>query len=223
MKRFLMPVVASVLIFSGWGYAHNYVPNDLSHRSAESALQITDLSLSQVVYDPLPNGGQLWLKFEAKAGDPIYLQLGMPYLEHLSDYRPSLALVGPAGTGEDRVPFELPEGLTARRFDSAGKDPKFFDEPFTGTQSWILVEEEFNLAADGTYYIVAFDPEEQGGKLWTAWGKREAFTFRDILNLHNVIRDVRTFHEVQDRRKPFLTWTISTLSSVLDVLFFWVR
>jgi len=223
VKRPFRMTITALLVLTGGAYAHNYVANDLSHRSADAALRITDLTLSQVVYDPLPADGQLWLTFEAKAGDPIYMQLGVPYLERLADYRPSLALVGPPGTGNDTVPFALPAGTSARRFDTLERDPVFFDEPFTGTQSWILVEEEFNLPADGTYYIVAFDPAGNGGKLWTAWGKREAFKFRDILNLHNVIRDVRTFHEVQDKRKPFLTWSISTLSSVLDILFFWVR
>lgn len=221
-QTFLLMAVVCMILGSG-AYAHNYVPNDLSHRTAETALKITDLTLSQVIYDPLPQEGQLWLTFDAKAGDLLYLQLGVPYLERLADYRPSLVLIGPEGTGSDTVPFPVPQGLTVRRFDSTDRQPRFFDEPFTGTQSWILVEEEFNLIADGTYYLVAFDPEGRGGKLWTAWGKREAFTFRDILSLHKVIGDVRAFHEVENRRKPFLTWTISALSSVLDLLFFWVK
>ena len=223
MKRSFVCFITALLELGVGAYAHNYVSNDQSHRSVTSALQIRDLTLSQVTYDPLPADGQLWLTFDAKAGDLLYLQLGVPFLGRLADYRPSLALIGPAETAGDQVPFPVPPGSAARRFDSTGREPRFFDEPFTGTQSWIMVEEEFNLPADGTYYVVAFDPAGTGGKLWVAWGKREAFTFRDILKLHTVIRDVRTFHEVQDRRKPFLPWTISALSSALDVLFFWVK
>jgi hypothetical protein len=53
-------------------------------------------------------------------------------------------------------------------------------------------------------------------------GRREAFTFKDIITLYQVQDKVRAFHEVEHKPMPLFTFTISTLSRILRVLFFFV-
>ena len=81
---------------------------------------------------------------------------------------------------------------------------------------------EIPLPQDGRYYLAAWDPAGQPGKLWVAVGKREAFTFKGILSLYQVQEKVRAFHEVEDKPMPLFTFTVSALSRILRVLFFFV-
>ena len=73
-----------------------------------------------------------------------------------------------------------------------------FHEPVTNTDSWILVEHEITIHADGTYYLVAYSdgelPEE--AKLWVSIGTVERFGLADFFSLCTTIKNVREFHEV---------------------------
>ncbi|NLF57328.1 MAG: hypothetical protein GX580_06795 [Candidatus Hydrogenedens sp.] len=222
-RRHAAVLAALLLAFAGAAQAHRYVPDDGSHTGPAAALEIADVTLSQVAYHPVTEATrELWLTFEGNEGQLFYFQLGVPFLERLADYRPALALIGP-GLPDGAAPFDIPEGLVVQIYDSAELTPVFFDEPFTGTQSWIMFEHEIPLPADGRYYLVAYVPDGRDGKLWTAVGRREDWGFRDILTLHRVIKDVRVFHEVEKKPKPLFTWVISSVSLVLDTLFFWVK
>jgi len=210
------------LLFAGGAWAHNYVADDGSHTDAGKALYLRDVTLSQVLYHEVtPDSSQVWIAFNGKAGDSVYFQLGVPYLTRLEDYRPALALVGP-GLEDVKPPIAIPAGLGAQVYTSDGITPIFFDEPFTGTQSWIMFEKEVPLPRDGRYYIAAWDPAGQPGKLWVAVGKREAFTFKDVVTLYKVQNKVRGFHEVGHKPMPLFTFTVSALSRLLRVLFFFV-
>ena len=79
--------------------------------------------------------------------------------------------------------------------------PEIFDERFTGTQDWILVEETVTLPESGTYYVVAWDPGHRTGKLAVAVGAVEEFGLGDILRFPGWRRDARAFHEL-DRFAP---------------------
>ncbi len=215
-------LAALVLIFTGGAWAHNYVADDGSHTGAGKALYLRDVTLSQVLYHEVtPDAAQLWIAFDGKAGDLFYFQLGVPYLTRLENYRPALVLVGP-GVGEVKPPIAIPAGLGAQVYNSDEITPTFFDEPFTGTQSWVMFEKEIPLPKDGRYYLAAYDPAGQPGKLWVAVGKREAFTFKDIITLYQVQHKVRVFHEVEHKPMPLFTFTISALSRILRALFFFV-
>ena len=184
--------------FPSW--AHRPTISDGTAVDADSALDVEDVSISQVVYHEVAEGaaGRLWLTFEAAEGQELYMQLGLPLLDRLVDYRPSLALLGPGLVGE-KPPFEIPEGLGAIVLKSDGvSDPEVFYEPFTGTSSWILFEEEIAAPASGRYYLVAFEPDGTAGKLWAAVGRREVFGLEDIVGLPPIVEQVRQFHEVEE-------------------------
>jgi len=56
------------------------------------------------------------------------------------------------------------------------------------------------LPAAGRYYIVAFAPQADLGKLWIAPGIEEVFPLREIFALMRTTREVRAFHEVPQCR-----------------------
>ena len=181
--------------------------------TAGQALQMTQIDVSQVVYSPLSEDHpQLWLTFEATAGATLDLSLGLPVLDRLTDYRPTLAVLGPGLPAVD-LPFDAPRGAGGVVFDSAARrEPRFFHEHVTGTQSWILIEETVTLPETGTYYVVAFPSGGQIDKLWVAIGKREQFGLRDLFSFPAIIRDVRAFHEVTD--EPHWSRTVGSVGFI---------
>jgi len=160
------------------------------------ALHVAEFDVSQVAYAELSNEAPaLWLTFEAKAGARLDVSLGIPVLDRLIDYRPNLAILGP-GLPPLELPFETPPNVGGRRFESATREPRTFHEPFTGTASWIAIEETIELPGPGTYYLVAWPSGDLADKLWVAVGWREQYGWADILALPTIVRDVRSFHEV---------------------------
>ncbi|GMU92185.1 MAG: hypothetical protein AMXMBFR4_12430 [Candidatus Hydrogenedentota bacterium] len=213
----LCRILSIFAILSMPAWAHRPVFGDGSHNDAESALQIQEPRVSQVVYEEITgSSAQLWLTFNVSEGDDIYLQLGVPAIDRLADYRPSLALLGPGLPSID-LPFDVPSGLGGVLLEPSG-GPEVFKEPFTGTQSWILLESDRAAPAAGTYYVVAFDPAGEPGKLWVAIGREENFTFVDLLTFADIIDRVREFHEVSSDPKPLLTRILYVISKILSAV-----
>ena len=182
---------------------------------------IGDVSVSEVVYHEVTaESSPLWAAFSAEAGQSLYAQIAVPVIEGLEDYRPTLVLLGP-GLPEVELPFDVPEGLGGLVFGTADATPRFFDEHFTGTQSWILLEEDAEAPAAGQYYLVAFHPEGAPGKLWVSWGTAEVFGLPDLLTYPETVAIVREFHEVSDEPLPLLPRVMSALSRLLQ-FFFWL-
>lgn len=192
----LAMVVVASLMPGAW--AHRYLENDGTHTTAENALAVDDIGLSQVVYHTVTEeSSQVWLRFEAAAGTEASIQLGVPHIERYAAYRPAFALLGPGLPRLDAPPVPVPEGYGGIVYTTENVEkPEIFDEVFTGTKSWVFDWQTFTLPEDGEYYIVAFVPSGEPGKLWIAPGKRESFGLMDILTLPRVIYKVRTFHEV---------------------------
>jgi len=96
----------------------------------------------------------------------LFIQIGVPVLDRLKEFRPSMLVVGP-GLPEDNVPFPLPEGAGVKAFPTDSiEEPRFFHEHFTGTDSWILRSDTVKLPGSGRYYLVAYVPSGVKGKLW---------------------------------------------------------
>ncbi len=178
--------------------AHKPIFSDGSAVDAEHAITIDDISISYVAYHEVTaETAQLWLTFEAEAGQTLWAQLGVPYMDRLQGYRPTLVLLGP-GLPEIDLPISVPDGLggVVLRTDQI-EEPELFHEPFTGTDSWILGAIEETAPQTGRYYFVAYVSDGQPGKLWVAPGRKEDFGLGDILTLPAVIQKVRAFHEVK--------------------------
>jgi hypothetical protein len=111
--------------------------------------------------------------------------------------RPRAAVVGPGLPSSD-TGFELPPGQGAIVFEARG-EPREFHEEFTGTSSWIVIEQEYVLPSSGTWYLAAFSDNaaSDNDKMWLAIGTKERFGLGDLFRLGSIKRFVRKFHEVQ--------------------------
>jgi hypothetical protein len=195
--------------------AHKPVWSDGSNIDLEHALPLETTDVSQVIYYAITaDTPQLWLTFEGNKGQEFYLQLGVPVIERLKDFRPALAILGPGWPVVD-VPFNVPEGDGGLVFQTSDiNTPRFFHESFTGTDSWIFLEETLTLPASGKYYVAAYVPSDQRGKLWVSVGTTEDFGLQDIFTFTDTIVKVRDFHEVPEPYCP-LTGFVTLLGVIL--------
>lgn len=211
-------ITAAALVFCSGAAAHWLVPDDGSHTSAATAIFLDDVELSQVAYHEVrAESNELWLAFDAPADGDVYWQLGIPRIAGLEDYRPAVVVLGP-GLPEVDVPFDVPEGLGGLAFDTAGLPGEPFNEPFTGTRSWIVRTEDVVLEEPGRHYIVAYHPDGTPGKFWLAVGRREEFGFSDVVSYEDTLEVVRKFHDVEDARLPLLPRLLLALSRVAQTL-----
>jgi hypothetical protein len=193
--------IAATLVFlaaASAAQAHNLVREDSSPNTWSDPLPIERPDVSQVYYAQLgPSRRQVWFRFSGKAGERIWFQVGVPVIDRLAGLVPRAAVVGP-GLPPTDVGFELPPDLGAIVF-APSAPPREFHEEFTGTSSWIWLEQEYVLPSSGTWYVVAFcdSPVSPDDKLWLAIGTKERFGLRDLFRLGSIKRFVRAFHEVR--------------------------
>jgi hypothetical protein len=166
----------------------------------ERAYVVADPAASIVVYRSVTcEHPELWMKLEGTQDFRLFVQLLKPQIDRLTDYKPSLALVGPGlAMPEAEIGIEIPDGMGASVFPTDAVKPVAFDEPFTNTHDWILVEETIKLPTTGTFYVVAWDPGHRTGKLAVAVGTVESFGAADLANAAEWTRKTRSFHETPD-------------------------
>lgn len=195
MKRVLYASLCVVMLVAP-AWAHKPYFHNGKAGTPETAVPIHDIDLSQVIYAELTEDApQVWLRCDAKQGQEIKLELGMPFLESHKDLRPAVAVIGP-GLPAASLPFAIPEGSGALIFDSANvADPEFFHEKFTNTDSWVLGYHDVTVPQDGTYYVVGYFPGGELGKLWVAIGTRDEFGLADLFTFNDIVNKVQAFHE----------------------------
>jgi hypothetical protein len=179
-------------------FAHRPIFTDDAATSFETAIQVTEPGTSQLVYreitDKMP---QVWLTFTAPKDFALFIQIGVPVIDRLKDFCPVMVVVGPGLQGES-VPLKIPENTGAKAFSTHDvAKPRFFQEHFTGTDSWILRSETVKLSEPGRYYVVAFSPQKQTGKLWVSIGKKESFSLDDLKEFPAWRKRIQEFHEVK--------------------------
>jgi len=164
----------------------------------EQAFVVEDPDVSIVVYQDITcELDQLWLTFEGEAGFEAYVQLGVPVIDRLEGYQPSVAVLA-AGLPDapSDLPFAVPDGMGALVFHGEDADePGYFYEEFTQTESWIWVEETVTLPEGGPVYLVGWSPEDQTGKLWLATGTVEDFADVEVTDFLYWSEAVHDFHE----------------------------
>jgi hypothetical protein len=180
--------------------AHRPIFSDDAATSAGSAIPMVDPDVSQVVYREVTGKSpQVWLTFTVPQDFNLFIQIGVPVIDRLKDFRPAMVVVGP-GLPEKDAPFKLPKGMGARVFSTKDVEkPRFFHEHFTSTDSWILRSETVRLTKPGRYYLVAFSPQKQTGKLWLSIGKKESFSVVDFMKFPNWTKRIQGFHEVKSK------------------------
>lgn len=195
---FLAPTVLCLLSSPTW--AHRPVFTDDAATNPETAVKIADPNISQVVYRELtPKFPQVWLTFSAGEGFNLFVQVGVPVIDRFKDFRPAMVVIGP-GLPAQEAPFPLPPNtgvkiLTTNQVAKA----RFFHEHFTNTDSWILRSETVTLPKAGRYYMVAYSPQQQTGKIWLSVGKKESFTLEDLKQFPAWTKRIQEFHEVKQK------------------------
>ncbi len=177
--------------------AHRPSFPDGFNKSANSAFQLDDIDISQAIYQILKENEQVWLSFDPKSSDfsTTNIQLGIPVLKETEAFRPMVAVVA-QNLKEADLPFDIPEGFGATVYETNdGNLIKKFHEPFTNTNSWILIEDEFEIVGNEIHYVVIFSKTNQSGKFWFATGRQEVFDFSSISNLGENISKVKEFHK----------------------------
>jgi hypothetical protein len=180
--------------------AHRPIFTEDAATSPDTAIKIADPAISQVVYrEIMENSPQVWLRFQVEKDFKLFIQIGVPVIDRLKDFRPAMVVIGPGLPTQD-APFKLPENMGAKVFTT--KDvakPRFFHEHFTNTDSWILRSETITLPKAGRYYVVAYLPQKQTGKLWLSVGKKESFSLDDFKEFPTWTKRIQTFHEVKQK------------------------
>ncbi len=163
----------------------------------DRAYPVQNIDHSIVVYHEITcDDRQLWLRFNApEPGKGLFVQLGVPKIDRLERYRPTLAVVAPGLPPPQRqFPFAIPVGMGVEVLSA--EISRAFHEPFTGTDSWIVVERTLTLPSSGSGYIVAWDPDARPGKLWVAVGEKETFGAADLFRFFGWRASAQAFHEV---------------------------
>ncbi len=180
--------------------AHRPIFSENAATGPDIAIPISDPDVSQVVYREITQERpQVWLTFTVPKDFDLFIQIGVPKIDRLKTFRPSMVLIGP-GLPNEATPFQIPEGMGVLVFPTQEVEkPRVFHEHFTGTDSWILRSETVRLVNPGRYYLVAFSPENQTGKLWLAIGRKESFSLADFIQFPAWRARIRKFHELNTK------------------------
>lgn len=170
-----------------------------NHTGPATAFEVIDPEISIALYATMTcTEDALWLHMDTTGVDEVWLELGVPVLDRLESYRPSLAIVA-EGLPDADVPFDVPAGMGAQVIDTDDVDtPIDFFEPFTQTDSWILFRDWFDVPSDTDVYLVAYNPAQYTGKLWVAVGLTEDFSDVDVSQFSEWLDKTQAFHEVGD-------------------------
>jgi hypothetical protein len=197
----LLLALLGCLFVLGDASAHKPSYSNGEFSQKESAWFIEDVDVSIVLYHQVTcEAPEIWMAFETEEPGDIFVQLGVPSIDRLSDYRPSIALLAPGlPPATEALPFDVPSHLGVHVIDTEDLDvPADFFEPFTQTASWILFEDTVALPQAGRGYVVAFHPLRETGKLWVAVGETEEFGADDMANAVDWYESTQTFHETPD-------------------------
>ena len=218
-KVFLATFVA-LAYFGSMNYTSSeahipYLSKD-EHFDAETALPINDIHISKAIYQTLSESRPTsWIKFYGSQEEDLYVQIGVPKIQELEDFRPSLYLIKPSSTKKEVT-------STASKFiDTSIKKPMLFHEPYSDTHSWVFGEITLKLPENGTYYLVSIKDELKVGKLWVSIGKEERFGMSDMGRLPGTITEVRKFHstlftekDITSQSNPQYFTYIAVVSSI---------
>lgn len=148
----------------------------------QNAIEIKDPQVSYAIYGNLKGEGRVdYIRYFAKKGDPIYIELAVPSFKDEENFMPSFAVIGegmPANTGS--APFTVPEGCGFMIFNSERKYGTYF-ETYTQTTYTVRQEVRMKSPASGEYYLAVYSPEGSDGKYLLAIGEEDKFDIFDLL------------------------------------------
>jgi hypothetical protein len=181
--------IVFILLYSGASAARQNVFTATYNLSSSDVISFDDPDRARQFVSELVSDKAQFYSFTASKGLEIELELNIPHLEGLANFRPSLALFGPGlpmlpESDLRKLPFTLPPeyGMVLSQDDL--NEPKariLVDEPYTQTGFWEGQRIGRELTQDGTYYVAVFDPVEHGGKYVLLTGNRNGASLADTL------------------------------------------
>lgn len=168
-------LIATMLAFPTPAYAHRPVWGD-----DLGVTKIENLSTSFAFYREFKTEKVHAFSFEGKTGQSLHAGIQIPAIKGLEAYSVSMAILGPGfpEVAEALLPPNHPENLGAMIFPT--ETTSDFFEPFTQTNYWGRQRADLTLPADGTYYILIWNPEGKPGKYVMDSGRAETFGPQDI-------------------------------------------
>ena len=110
-----------------------------SYTSSNSAYEIVDPDISIVVYQEVTcEKPELWMTFDVDPGYELYVQLGVPVIDRLFEYYPSVAIVAKGFPDNVDVPFDLPDGKIV--LSGQGTYPDTAVDVVTGVLDFAILE-----------------------------------------------------------------------------------
>jgi len=214
-KNCLISMLLSTILCH-MAHAHRPIFSEKAATDPNTAVLINQPNISQVIYREITEDArQVWLAFDVNEGFELFIQIGVPVLRHLRNFRPAMLVIGP-DLPKNTLETDLPRETGAKCFPTDSiEEPKFFHEHFTGTDSWILRSENLILPESGRYYVVAYVPSKQKGKLWLSIGRKEVFGLKEWAQFGKWKKRIRKFHEVSDKKGGL---RIPILSEIGDLL-----
>lgn len=185
MKRLTILLIVLFTLVSGINeiaYAHRAVFCS-NMGDMENAVLIDDPLVSHAVYGTIDDEKHVdFIKFNAREGDPLYIEVSVPMVEGSKDFKPSFALISKdLPSSKETLPFSVPEGWGYMAFnESIGGDEYF--EPLTQTYYIRRQRVQLLAPATGEYYISVYSPENKAGKYSLVIGQMEKFQLMDVIS-----------------------------------------
>lgn len=176
LKRLLRLIVLIVMLgVPRSAAAHNPVYAPDNTHEWETALELPDPQISWAIYGRLTDPSEIdFYRFEAQAGESLFIQMTIPVIAGLEEFEPSFALVGvglPSDEATSPTALLSDQGIVAVADD--GSPPRLFYESFSGRQYWMRQELRINAPQTGTYYVLVWHPQGEVGKYVLAVGDVE--------------------------------------------------
>ena len=181
------------LIDSGDLDAHRPFWSEGDHGDKATAFQVRDPHESIVVnHEATCDRADLWVSFEVEKDDEVFVQIGVPNIRRLIDYKLSAALIGPGLVGQVPLETDGEGGIVMTEL----QERPFFVDAESDTESYIYFEETLRAPKSGTYYVVAWPSQWNTGKFWITVGTEERFTDLDFPLFREWILRMKEFYEV---------------------------
>ncbi len=128
--------------------------------------ELPDPQISWAIYGRLTDPSEIdFYRFEAQAGESLFIQMTIPVIAGLEEFEPSFALVGvglPSDEAASPTALLSDQGIVTVADD--GSPPRLFYESFSGRQYWMRQEVRINAPQTGTYYVLVWHPQGEVGK-----------------------------------------------------------
>lgn len=214
-----------ILILGLKSTALAHIPLDTSaSASKEEPIMIEDHKISWAAYNQLDNAGDVdYYSFQTEQGEEIYFSMVIPQIERYKDFKPDVALIGPglennyAGCDSDYInsllKIDPDEKIIIVRDDQDNSE--IFFEPFTQTSYWRRQQFTTAAPAAGTYYLAVFSEEKVQGKYTLAIGRKEVWTFSELIRMPKIWWDTRMFVENENSTYLISAFIIALSSFIL--------